>query len=315
MQFDFGNLLEFIKEYKTITIFRHEHPDCDAMGSQFGLYTWLKDNFPNKNIYALGNETCTQSKFPAMDSIPTKTIKESLAIVLDTANASRVDDQRYSLAKMVIKIDHHPNREVYGNMSIVYDEAAAACEILTQFFMDHKDIYTVSKTTAEYLYKGLLTDTLCFRTTNTTSHTLATASFLANYDIDIPGINRELFDNDIKVFHFGAYVRSHAIITDQGLAYIVITNDDLNKHEMRAGDARNCIDELGHVKQFKIWAIFTQHENGEDLYDASLRSKEVAINTIAEKYGGGGHKNASGIKNLTSEKMQGLLKDLQESVS
>lgn len=315
MPYDFGNLLQFIKEYKTITLFRHEHPDCDAMGGQYGLYTWLKENFPNKNIYALGNETCKQSVFPEQDSVPTKTIRESLAIVLDTANPGRVDDQRYSQARMVIKIDHHPNREPFGNTCIVFDQAAATCEILSQFFMDNLDVYPVSKTTAEYLYKGLLTDTLCFRTTNTTSHTLAAASFLASYSIDIPAINRELFDTDITIFKFGSYVRSSAKITDNGLAYCIVSKADLDAHKVRAGDARNCIDELGHVKQFKAWAIFTQHESGEELYDASLRSKEVAINDIAEKYGGGGHKNASGIKNLTLENIQKIISEINERIS
>ncbi len=315
MTFDFGNLLDCIKEYKTITIFRHEHPDCDAMGSQYGLYTWLRQNFPGKNIYALGNETCTQSKFPTSDSIPTKTIKESLAIVLDTANAERTDDQRFSQAKMVIKIDHHPNREPFGNMCVVFDTAAAACEILAQFFWDNSEVYSVSRETAEYLYKGLLTDTLCFRTTNTTSHTLSVASYLATKDIDIPALNRELFDTDLKIFQFGAYLRSHVVITDAGLAYCIVTKEELVKNAIRAGDARNCIDELGHVKQFKAWAVFTQHENGEEVYDASIRSKETAINTVAEKYGGGGHKNASGIKNIPADKLETLILDLKKEIS
>ena len=244
-----------------------------------------------------------------------ETIKESLAIVLDTANAERTDDQRFSQAKMVIKIDHHPNRAPFGYMCVVFDTAAAACEILAQFFWDNSEVYSVSRETAEYLYKGFLTDTLCFRTTNTNSHTLYVASYLATKDIDIPALNRELFDTDLKIFQFGAYLRSHVVITDAGLAYCIVTKEELVKNAIRAGDARNCIDELGHVKQFKAWAVFTQHENGEEVYDASIRSKETAINTVAEKYGGGGHKNASGIKNIPADKLETLILDLKKEIS
>ena len=54
---NFEGLLETIERFDIITLYRHEHPDCDAAGSQFGLKEWLNVNFPQKKVYALGNET------------------------------------------------------------------------------------------------------------------------------------------------------------------------------------------------------------------------------------------------------------------
>ena len=58
--YQFDGLLDEIKYSDVITIFRHVRPDCDAVGSQFGLKSWLNDNFPEKKVYALGNEYCQQ---------------------------------------------------------------------------------------------------------------------------------------------------------------------------------------------------------------------------------------------------------------
>ncbi len=304
---NFEGLLETIERFDIITLYRHEHPDCDAAGSQFGLKEWLNVNYPQKKVYALGNETCSQGNFPNNDVIDDETVKNSLAIVLDTANKERADDQRFLNAKMIIKIDHHPNYDPFGNQNYVFDDAAAVCEILPEFFQQTH--LKMTKQVAEYLYKGLLTDTLCFRTSNTKPHTLEMASYLSSFGISIPEINRELFDLSLEDFRFASYIRKSAQIINDTIACVILNEEDLQKWNKTPGNARNFIDELGHVREFQIWTIFT--ENKDHLYDGSLRSKRVTINDIAQKYHGGGHKNASGVKNLSRDDIQNILTDFQ----
>ncbi|NCB33958.1 MAG: bifunctional oligoribonuclease/PAP phosphatase NrnA, partial [Erysipelotrichia bacterium] len=172
---DFTGLLNEIESHDRICLFRHEYPDCDAVGSQFGLKHWLQDNYPEKTVYALGFETCSQGSWPESDQVDESTIQNSLAIVLDTSNLARVDDMRCSEASRIIKIDHHPNREPFGALNFVYESAAATCEILASFMQNTGKIISIE--TANRLYCGLLTDTLCFRTSNTTAHTLAMAGY------------------------------------------------------------------------------------------------------------------------------------------
>lgn len=295
-----------IEEYNIITIFRHEHPDMDALGSQFGLKQWLLENYPDKEVYVCG----TSTPHYKMDIISDDIVINSLAIVLDTANKSRVDDQRFETACKTMMIDHHPIVEQFCDINFVDVNLAATCEALTELLFDCIDT-KFSKTIAEYLYKGILTDTLCFKTNNTTSNTLNAASKLAYYDIDIASINRELFDIDYETFKFVTFLRSK-IQVKENLAYIILNSEDVKPYQIPLSRAREFISELGCVKEFQIWCIFTEDEEikTSQYYNGSLRSKLIPINTIANQYNGGGHKNACGIKKLTPNQINDLLKDL-----
>lgn len=303
----FDDILSKIEEYDSIALFHHEHPDCDAYGSSFGLGNWIKDNYPNKTVYYCGLESLDQGTWPLKDDIGIEEISNSLVIVTDTSDARRVDDDRFKLGKEIIKIDHHPNLDPYGDINYVEEDAAATCEILTNIFTYFKD-KTVSKETAEYLYRGILTDTLQFRTSNTTAKTLDAAKFLASTGIDIPEINRYLFDISLETYDFLTKLRSKIIYNNKGLAYIILGENELKSLEISPNKARDHVDVMGNVKEFEIWALFTE-DNG--LFKGSLRSKHVVINEIANKYNGGGHKNASGVNKLTRKQVDSLIKDLE----
>jgi acetate kinase/phosphoesterase RecJ-like protein len=291
-----------IEEADPIVIVRHVRPDCDALGSQFGLKSWIKDNWPSKAVYALGEETTSQGIWPQSDKCSDEIIENSLAIVVDTATAARADDQRFLSAKRIIKVDHHPETDPYGALNFTDPKAAAACEILARWFEEENR--TVSKQTAEYLYKGLLTDTLRFSTSNTTANTLKAASFLADHEIDIPALNRELFDLSMKEFEVAAAIRSRVKMEPSGFAWLIFTKEDLEKFGMSGSEARGHIDEIGHVRDFKVWAMFNESLSEEGKYEGSLRSKHAPVNDIAAKFGGGGHKNAAGVKDFDAEQLE-----------
>ena len=307
---DFSTFTQLIRDHQIITIFRHSRPDCDASGSQFGLKNWIEENFPDKTVLAAGEETCSQGSFPSSDPVDEELIRRSIAFVLDTANTDRIDDRRALQAKLLIKIDHHPDREPFGDFSYVDPEAADVCQILTEWLSSEKD-YKLSDKTAEYLYSGLLTDTLCFRTSNTTAATLKAAATLADTGIDIPGINRELFDVSVNEFNFGNYIRTHAELCDNA-AILVLNKNELAQWQISGSDARNHIDEIGHIREMKVWALFTETADG-GMYDGSLRSKYAAVNEIASRYNGGGHRNAAGVKNLTPQQLNEIITELRNA--
>lgn len=304
---DCSVLTKLIERYHIITIFRHENPDCDSMGAQFGLKKWIEDNYDDKMVFALGYGRCSQSDYPESDIVADEVIRDSLAVVVDTANPGRVDDERFSLADKVVKLDHHPNNTPFGDYILVNNDAAAACEILAHYFASEKDKVTSAKA-AEYLYEGLLTDTLCFKTNNTTPETLQAAAYLAGFGLNLNQINRKLFDQSLHDFHFANYIRSMIQITDDSrIGYIVLEKEDLEKWNMTGSQARNFIDELGKVKEFQSWAVFTASEGEDGLYDGSLRSKRILVNKIANKYNGGGHNNAAGLKKATLQQVNEII--------
>ena len=126
----YKQLLEKICEYDRITVFRHQRPDGDCMFSSLALSCFLKDNFKEKQIMIAGNDV--YDLFPYNEDVHDDFIRSSLGIVIDTSTLARIDDDRVKLCDYIIKIDHHPVVENYGDLNYVNDKAGAAAEILTE---------------------------------------------------------------------------------------------------------------------------------------------------------------------------------------
>lgn len=310
----YKGLIELIEKYPIITLFRHAHPDADALGSQFALKSWLEERYPDKQIFALGHDVYKGNLFPNSDEASIDVIENSLAIILDTANVRRIDDARWKSAQCKVHFDHHPKIESFGDYEYVYERMAATCESLSSFFY-HVDPSPLSDKTAKYLYMGILTDTLCFKTNNTTANTLAMAAFLTQSKLDLAQINRELFDIDLHTFHFINYLRNNVMIDSLGLAYVILSAEKLKEFSMDSDEAKDQIYQFGEVKDFKIWCLFVEkNEEGKHFYSGSLRSQSIQINEIAMNYRGGGHRNASGVKCLDLESIESLLDDLRNAI-
>ena len=105
----FEAIIEKIRQYDTVIIHRHGRPDGDALGSQVGLKHLLKDNYPNKTIYVVGDEAGFFSfmEDSAMDSIADSAYEGALAVILDCGAAHLISDDRWQLAAATVRIDHH----------------------------------------------------------------------------------------------------------------------------------------------------------------------------------------------------------------
>ncbi len=303
----FEGLLNFIEEFNTVTLFRHINEDNDALGSQFALKYWILENYPNKNVYVLGERTGL-SYYEQSDIVDDTIIEESLAIVLDCANSARVDDQRFLTAKKILSIDHHPYQDNFMDKEYRFVNYAATCEILTEFF--HLENKAFSTRVATCLYRGLISDTISFKTRSTTSNTLKMASLLCEKGIDISLCNEEVFDISLNAFVVSNELKSKAIIKESGLVYCVVTFEELEKYNLTAQQVKEMVFIFQGVEEIKIWAIFTEVK--PNIFNGSLRSKQKTINEIAMKYGGGGHALACGIKNLTLDQLNNCIDDLEE---
>ena len=102
-------ILNKIKEYDRIFIFRHFRPDGDAIGSTKGLTRILRLTFPEKDIRLLNDDFSDYLAFLGTEDPPAadEEYATALGIVLDTGTAKRVSNQKFTLCKEVIKLDHH----------------------------------------------------------------------------------------------------------------------------------------------------------------------------------------------------------------
>ncbi|MCQ2087348.1 MAG: bifunctional oligoribonuclease/PAP phosphatase NrnA [Bacilli bacterium] len=306
-------IISAIKKYDRIAIFRHIMPDYDALGSQYGLATWIKDNFPNKEVRVLGDNhvTFTPRIFPEMDSLNEDWFATPfLGIILDCANKSRIADPRWKKAKYKIKIDHHPVVENFGKASIVKTNASAAAENIVSILLNAKGNYVLSPEAARYFYIGIVGDSGRFMYSSTSNHTFAIASELIKTGINISKIYQEMYLKQVDDLYVTAYVLNNFKISEHGVAYYVLdkkTQDDLKITTERGKENVNL---FSNIEGVNVWCSITEDVK-DHCWRVSIRSKEKAINGVAAKWGGGGHAQASGAKLNNLSELDEFVQDLE----
>lgn len=300
-----------IMEYDVIIIHRHVRPDPDAFGSQVGLAKIIRGTFPNKEVYVVGDEDPGLTYLAEMNHIDGSKYSEALVIVCDTANQARISDQRYSTGKELIKIDHHPNVDSYGDLSWVNTEASSTSEMIYEFYTTVKeDGFTCDASAARLLYGGIIGDTGRFLFPSTTEKTFRYASELVTYDFDRTDLYESMYKTKQKIARLKGYILQNFEVSDVGVSSIKISKQTLEEFNMTSTETSSLVGVLGDIEGILAWVIFVEEE---DLIRVRLRSKGPIINEIASKYNGGGHPLASGATIYSWDESELLVKDLEEA--
>ena len=311
---DVTRILSAIKRYDRIAIFRHSKPDFDALGSQMGLAIWLKDNFPNKEIRVLGDNhvTFTPRLYPEMDNLSEDWFKKPfLAIVLDTANTSRIADPRWKKAKFKIKIDHHPEVEKYGKIQVVRTDACAAAEILTNILLSFKGNYVLSKEAASYLYSGIAGDSGRFQYSSTSEVSFITASYLLAAGIELSDVYQRMYQKKIEDLQVTAYSLNHFSISEHGVAYYVLDAKIQKELNITTERGKENVNLFSNIEGINAWCSITEDPK-DNCWRISIRSKATPINEVAAKWEGGGHAQASGAKIVNLDQLPAFINDLDQ---
>ena len=311
---DVNRILSAIKRYDRIAIFRHEKPDFDALGSQMGLATWIKDNFPNKEVRVLGDNhvTFTPRLYPEMDRLAESWFNEPfLAFIVDTANTSRVADPRFKKAKFKIKIDHHPEVEKYGKIQVVKTNACAAAEIITDILLSFKGNYVLSKDAASYLYSGIAGDSGRFQYSSTSEASFITASYLLAAGIELSDVYNRMYQKKIEDLKVTAYILNNFSVSEHGVAYYVL-NDAIQKElNITTERGKENVNLFSNIEGINAWCSITEDPK-DNCWRVSIRSKKTPINEIAAKWEGGGHAQASGAKINNLDLLPQFIDDLDK---
>lgn len=302
----FEEALKLIQEYDRIIIHRHNHPDGDALGSQLGLATLIQDNFANKEVYVVGDEA---KRLPfverKMDEIPDEYYEGALAIVLDCGSARMICDERYKTAAKTIRFDHHVFAEKIADVDIVESTYESACGMVAMFAKESG--LKLSVESATYIYMGMVTDSGRFLFDSTTARTFELAAFLMSQPIDLNALNYNLYAEDFSEIMEKADNMHKIKFTENNVAYIYTTREELPN----SGDApivsSGMVGLMHDIKGVFVWVNFTEADDG---VHCELRSNRYNINPIAVKYGGGGHKKASGCTVPDKDTAMALLADL-----
>ena len=311
MNNSFKMVAKLIKKYNNIVIARHIGADPDALGSQLTLREMIKNMYPNKKVLAVGNPSSRFKFMGTLDKCDDIT-EPTLLIVLDTPDIKRIDGAILDDYDYVIKIVHHPVVDDFANLSIVMEDASSTAQILLVLYFANR--FKITESIARLLYLGVISDTDRFLHDYTSVKTFALVTkLLEETNIDFTSLYAPLYMRPLAEIRFQGYIYQNMEITENGLAYIKITDDLLKEYGVDSASAGNMINDLKFVNEIITWAFFTEDKKS-NLIRVNIRSRGPYINEIASKYNGGGHKYASGARLTSPKQIDDLIEDLDQAV-
>ena len=287
----------------SVLLVTHLRPDGDALGSTFGMRAFLRsqgkkadvlltDGMPHRYLQLYRNALVSITRAQADEY--------ALIAVLDCANIQRLNvtsalDIDYLRSRRTINLDHH----VYNNLDLAKNfigvDRSSASEIAAEMVIASGA--TLPPECATALLAGMMTDTGCFRFSNTKGDTLRIAGTLLDRGAKLERIANEVFFS--KPFNCAAFeadlFNTRLKITCNGkFAYAYIDDEILKKHSFTLAEDEGLIDNLRALEGVVIAALIFRNATGD--FKLSLRSKDSAfpVGPLARKFGGGGHEMAAG---------------------
>ena len=294
---------QMLLEARRVLIFTHQRPDGDALGSSFGLKYFLEDAGITAEVFIPGAIPYRHTKlFSGFLSALTPEECETFDtfVAVDCANPARLGAPE-SLTietlreKRFINIDHHGgNSMASGFFNLVSPETASCSELLVNILSTVKSL--LPQKCVQPFLTGMMTDTGCFRFSNTTPATLRTAALLLEQGAELEKIvNAVFFSKPLKQVHFeNELMANHLkLAADNRIAYAVIPPELTEKHNFNLKEDEGLIDLFREIDGVVI-AMLIYHGSGS--IKISMRSKDsrYPVGPVARLFNGGGHELAAG---------------------
>jgi phosphoesterase RecJ-like protein len=295
-----AELVDALRGANKILCVSHINADGDAYGSLLGLM-WMLRAVGKQVTPAMPDPVIQEFEFlpGAGEIIPPQAVGSiyDLIVCLDMSSQDRMgavfDPVRHAGIPLAV-IDHHVTNTRFGSVNWVEANCAATCQMLTAL-ADALDI-PIDRQIAVCLLTGIVTDTLCFRTSNTTPDVLEAAMRLQRAGAELPAIvQRTLNRLPFNTLRLWAPVLARVQLRE-GVVWAGATNAELNAAGHEDDDLRlNSV--LSSVNEADMSAVFTEkvNDNGEPVVECSFRAKPgFNVGDLAFRLGGGGHAPASG---------------------
>lgn len=282
-------ILQKIDAASSITLVAHIRPDGDAIGSVVGFGLALRAY--GKPVSMAFEETLPQRfRYLDIQNDPAENEGEKLTIALDCADQPRMA-KSFADKSIDINIDHHATNTQFAAVNYVNDKAAATAEIIVDLLQEWN--IPIPTSAADALMMGIITDTIGFRTPNTTAHTLYVAAHLMEKGGNLTDTYQQaLTDVSWEAGLLWGYALCK-LQKEGNIIYTVITCEDREKAGYTGRDDADLTNFLSSIQDAEISILFNQQD--EKACKVSWRSRsEVNVATIAAQFGGGGHPAAAG---------------------
>jgi len=289
-------IISVFKKEEVFLLATHIHPDGDAIGSALALsfaleslgkqaFVYNKDTIPSAYRFMPGHKRFRSNLRDVIE-------KKPVLVLLDCNGPERADLERYSFRKSVV-IDHHRTEKDFGDIRWVNPEAAATGFMIFQIIKSLG--VSLTKDISVNIYTAIAADTGTFRYSNTSSEVLRASAELIDAGAD-PAVISEALYNHWEKNRFELFLQTlNNLEIQNDLAFMYITEKMFQTTKTLPEDAENFSNFPRMIKGIKISALF--REAGDGSWKVSLRSKgNVNVAKTAERFGGGGHRNAAGFR-------------------
>ena len=292
-------IIKVLRKYRRFLVTMHAHPDPDAMGAALAMALYLKSL--GKDVRLVNEDACPsflafmpKSGFCKKFNAKEKFVPE-VAVILDCGDLDRIGKVRGMIAERarIVNIDHHVTNTFFGHDNLVLTQYSSTCEILFQLLK--KAGCRLTKDMAILLYLGILTDTGSFGFDCTGPHTHRVIAELLEFDFSVSDLYRKVYETmprgDLRPF-LEAVGRIELCLHDR-VACLTMTKKDTGKFSGEFDFRDKVFTFLRSVNGLEVIVIVTEGDNGRTRIN--LRSRDAFdVALLAEKFGGGGHRKASG---------------------
>lgn len=287
------SIKERLEAAKNILIVSHVRPDGDAIGSllAFGLALIgsgkhvemvLSDGVPSSFKHLPGSNKILRTQKKSAD----------LSIVVDCSDLKRVGKALDGYGAPDIVVDHHFTNGAFGTLNLIEAKAPATSSIL----VEHLPAWglTITPEVAANLLTGIVTDTLGFRTINTTPQSLHQAADLMELGADLSNLYYHgLVRRTLAAARYWGAGLGKLQYKD-GIVWTALSLADRDHSGYTGNDDADLINVVSVIDEGLVSIIFVEQTNGTVKISWRTQNPDLDVSQVAMKFNGGGHKAAAG---------------------
>ena len=311
-----GEIKDRLSVASNIVIASHVRPDGDAIGSLLGLGLALRDAGKSVQMILVDGAPASFKHLAGSELIKKEPAGgHDTFITVDCADFKRTGKVFENFGQPDINIDHHKTNENFGKLNLIEAEEVATSAILTAHLPEWG--YKITQPIAAALLTGIITDTLGFRTSNTTPEALRQCATLMETGVDMPEIYmRALVKKTFPAAkYWGAGLSS--LESKNGIVWGTLTVADRKAAGYGGNDDADLINMISAIDGNKVGMVFV--EQTDNHVKISWRALEVGVDVspIAKHFQGGGHAAAAGadIRGSLSEVQKEVLEKTREMLN
>ena len=294
-----SQIIRTLKKNKRFLISTHVNPDPDALCSQLAIARYLRSMGKKVSILNEGPVPHRLKFLKGIKNVQSfdagQRLAYDVAILVDCGEVNRIGKVQRLIQKdkVLINIDHHLTNNYFGTLNLVQPYASSTAEVLYELFLKAK--CPLTKTMAEHLYIGIMTDTGSFRHENTTAKTHAIAASLMKFNLAVPALYQKLYET-ISVKDFRELLRAiknYEVHFKRKVVCIRLKKNVMSRFST-GFDLRDTIFKFFRsIHGVEVIAVFTEIQHRKIRLNFRSSNK-FNVAKLASYFHGGGHRRASG---------------------